>query len=483
VGRDPSRPTPGADRPAGGWAAALADRDERRRADADWSRLQRLVDGRVRLPGDAGFRGASEPFNKRYAGIRPAAVLSAASVADVARGIAWARDHDVPVVARGGGHSYAGSSVTSGLVLDLRGLDDVRVDPSTGLVTAGGGTRMGKLYAELQRHDLALPLGNSHDVAVGGLTLGGGVAAVSRSFGLTCDSLVRTDVVLADGETVTCSETENADLFWACRGGGGGNFGVNTSFTFQARPAPVGSTCLLLWRWAHAAEVLSVMQAVMRDAPDAFAARIGASRAPGAEGVVSVVGQHLGPAAELRELLAPALAIAEPFRVDIADRTWSQATDFLHHTTSGDPFAARTRCTPEPLSEDAVAAMLSAVDAWPGSGNPDGAGVALFTWGGAINRVPAAATAFPHRDVLFLVSMDTSWSTHDRPDVVRANLAWLAALHGEMGAYATDAAYANLTDPGEGDWRSAFHGPNLARLAEVKRRYDPDRVFRSSQGV
>ncbi|MGH2944421.1 MAG: FAD-binding oxidoreductase, partial [Solirubrobacteraceae bacterium] len=434
-------------------------------------------------PGDPGFGGASRPFNKRYAAIRPSAVLSVASVADVARGIGWAREHGIPVVARGGGHSYAGHSVNTGLVLDLRGLDDVRADPSTGRVTVAGGTRMGKLYAELQRHDLALPLGNSDDVAIGGLVLGGGVAAVSRSFGLTCDSLVETEIVLADGETLTCSETENADLFWACRGGGGGNFGVNTSFTFQARPAPVGSTCLLLWRWAHAAEVLAVMQEVMRDAPDAFAARIGASRAVGEEGVVSVVGQHLGPAEELRELLAPALAIAEPHRVDIADRTWAEAKDFLHHTTSGDPFAARTRCTPEPLSEDGVATMLSAVDAWPGSGNPDGAGVALFTWGGAINRVPATATAFAHRDVLFLVSMDTSWSTSDPPAIVRDNLAWLAALHGEMGAFATDAAYANLTDPDLPDWRSSHHGANLARLADVKRRYDPDRVFSFAQAI
>jgi FAD/FMN-containing dehydrogenase len=462
----------------------LDDRGEGRgEGTSDWSSLQRLVDGRVRLPGDPGFAGASQPFNKRYAGVRPSAVLSVASVADVARGIGWAREHDMPVVARGGGHSYAGNSVTTGLVLDLRGLDEVRVDPSTGRVTVGGGTRMGKLYAALQRHDLALPLGNSDDVAIGGLVLGGGVAAVSRSFGLTCDSLVQTDIVLADGATLTCSATENADLFWACLGGGGGNFGVNTSFTFQAREAPAGSTCLLLWHWAHAPAVLSVMQEVMRDAPDAFAARIGASRAAGEDGVVSVVGLHLGPAEELRELLAPALAIAQPHRVDIADRTWSEAKDFLHHTTSGDPFAARTRCAAEPLSEDGVATMLSAVEAWPGSGNPDGAGVALFTWGGAINRVPATATAFPHRDVLFLVSMDTSWSTTDAPEMVGDNLAWLTALHGDMGAFATDAAYVNFTDPDLPDWRSAYHGPNLARLAEVKRRYDPDRVFRFSQGI
>ncbi|WP_322750566.1 MULTISPECIES: FAD-binding oxidoreductase, partial [unclassified Frankia] len=434
-----------------------------------WSRLRCVVDGRLRLPGDAGFTEAGRAFNERYRHVRPAGVLTAASVADVATAIGWAREHGIPLVARGGGHSYAGSSVTTGLVLDLCGLDTVRVDPSTALVTVGGGTRMKAIYAALRPHNLAFPLGNSDDVAIGGLVLGGGVAAVSRAFGLTCDSLVRTDIVLADGTTLRCSETENTDLFWACRGGGGGNFGVNTSFTFQARPVPDTSTCLLLWHWASAPAVLATMQEVMRHAPEAFSARIGVSRAPGEDGVVSVIGQHLGPAEQLRDLLGPALAVATPYRLDIADRTYWEAADFLHHTTAGGSFAVRTRCVREPLPEAGVATMLAALDKWPGGGNPDGAGVALFTWGGAINRVPVADTAFPHRDVLFLVSMDTSWSTDDPVEVMGDNLEWLTGLHQDMGEFAPDAAYVNFSDPDLAGWRSAYYGPNLARLTEVKR--------------
>ncbi|HEX8868513.1 MAG TPA: FAD-binding oxidoreductase, partial [Lentzea sp.] len=205
--------------------------------------------GRVLLPGEEGFTERSKPFNERYASTTPAAVLSVASTEDVATAVRWARENDVPLVARGGGHSYAGTSVNTGLVLDLRGLSSVRVDPDTALVTVGGGTRTGTLYEALRPHDIAFPLGNSDEVAIGGLTLGGGVAAVSRAWGLTCDSLVSTDVVLADGSLVTCSAEENPDLFWACRGGGGGNFGVNTSFTFQARPVVDSATCLLLWEW------------------------------------------------------------------------------------------------------------------------------------------------------------------------------------------------------------------------------------------
>ncbi|WP_367129125.1 FAD-binding oxidoreductase [Saccharothrix sp. HUAS TT1] len=448
-----------------------------------WDGLRGVVDGRLRLPGDDGFEERSKPFNDRFRDVRPAAVLSVAGPDDVSRAIGWAKDAGVPVVARGGGHSYAGNSVNRGLVLDLQDLDHVHVDPVTALVTVGGGARTRAIYDALREHDLVFPLGNSDDVGIGGLVLGGGVSVVSRAMGLTCDSLVSTDLVLADGSTVTCSETENPDLFWACRGGGGGNFGVNTSFTFQARPVPAASTCLVLWDWPHAMDVLTVMQEVMRLAPNAFSARIGVSRAAGQPGVVSVIGQHLGPAEELRELLAPALAAAPPSRVDIADRTYWEAADYLHHETAGGAFAVRTRCTPAPLSEDGLRTLVTAVDKWPGSANPDGAGAALFTWGGAINDVPVTETAFPHRDALFLVSMDTAWLPDESPEVVRGNLDWLHDLHRDMGEHATDASYVNFTDPDLEDWRGAYHGPNAERLAEVKRRYDPDRVFSFSQAI
>jgi FAD/FMN-containing dehydrogenase len=448
-----------------------------------WDDLQGSVSGRLRRPGEVGFDAASSPVNERFRHVQPAGVLSAESAADVAAAVCWARERRVPVAARGGGHSYAGSSVTTGLVLDLRGLDEVRVDPSTGLVTVGGGTRMKTLYAELQRYNLMFPLGNSEDVGIGGLVLGGGVAIVSRALGLTCDSLVETDIVISDGTTLTCSQTANADLFWACRGGGGGNFGVNTSFTFQARPSMDVSTCLLLWRSEHATEVLIAMQEIMYRAPDQFAARIGISRAAGADGMVSVIGQHLGPAAELRDFLAPALATATPYQVDIVDRTYWEAVDFLHHTTAGGAFAVRTRCTPRPLSEAGVRTLVTAVDKWPGSANPDGAGAALFTWGGAISRIPPTETAFPHRDVLFLVSMDTSWKTAEPAEVMQANIAWLDGLYQDMGEFATDAAYVNFTDPDLRDWRSAYYGPNLARLTSIKHRYDPDRVFEFGQAI
>lgn len=449
----------------------------------DFEQLRAATASPVRLPGDEGFSQLVQPFNERFRAAVPDAVLTPTGVQDVSTAVMWAASNGVPVVPRGGGHSYAGYSSSPGLVLDLAELNSVEVDPVSGLVTVGGGTRMGALYAALRKHDLALPLGNSYDVGIGGLVLGGGVSIVSRAMGLTCDALVSTDMVLADGRLVTCDEDFHPDLFWACRGGGGGNFGVNTSFTFQAQAIRPTSTCLVLWDGRHALAVLDAMQEVMQRAPDEFSARIGVSRASGRPSVVSVVGQHLGPADDLRDLLSPALATAPADRADICDRSYWDAVDFLRHETSGGAFAVRTRTTSAPVVEAGLRTMVAAVEAWPGSGNPDGAGVALFAWGGAINQVPEDATAFAHRDAQFLVAMDTSWDRGDSPTTIRANLTWLHTLHDEMGAYARDAAYVNFVDPDLVDWRTSYYGTNSTRLAEVKRSHDPERVFSFAQAV
>jgi FAD/FMN-containing dehydrogenase len=442
-----------------------------------------MVAGRVLRPGQSGFRSASAPFNKRFATTTPSGVVSVASVADVRRAIEWARDAGIDVVARGGGHSYAGYSVNTGLVVDLSALDTVSADGSTGLVTAGGGARMADVYAAIRPHEMAFPLGNGASVGIGGLTLGGGSAATSRKLGLTADTLVQTTIVTADGRLLTCDARENTDLYWACRGGGGGNFGINTSFTFQAHPVSEVSTCVLLWDRADAPKVLAVLQDIVRHAPDEFSARLGISAAGGSDPRVSAVGLHLGPSGELRELLDPVLAVARPVHEEIADRTFWEAKDYLAHETAAGAFAVRTSFATEPLPDDAIATILAWIERWPGSDNPDGCGVALFAWGGAINRVAPADTAFAHRDGLFLVSMDTAWAEHDDPATVDANLRWLACLREAMAPYVSAGAYQNFIDPDLPDWRTAYYGANYPRLVEIKERVDPEGFFTFAQGI
>lgn len=450
--------------------------------EADWERLAKAVAGRVLRPGEAGFRSSSAPFNTRHTAVVPGGVVQVAEVADVRRAVEWARETGVPVVPRGGGHSYAGFSVNPGLVVDLRALDTVTVDGATGLVTTAGGASMSAVYAALEPEHVAFALGNGASVGIGGLTLGGGSSATSRKFGLTADALLATTLVTADGELVTCDAGSDPELFWACRGGGGGNFGINVSFTFRTFPVGAASTCLLLWDGADAEAVFGTLQEVMRRAPQECSIRLGLATT-GDKVVVSAVGMHLGPADELRELLAPVLAAAGPLRADIADRTFWEAKDYLAHETSEGAFAARTAFAVDPLPPEAVAAVLARLARWPGGSNPDGGGFALFGWGGAVNDVPPDATAFPHRGANYLVSMDTSWGEQDGPEAVATHLRWLAELDETVAPYMTGGAYVNFTDPDRPDWRTAYYGANYARLVDVKRRVDPDRLFDFPQAV
>lgn len=449
----------------------------------DWNSLRRQVTGQVLLPGQSGFADCSQIANERYKNIVPGAVVNIDDYEDIGRALRWSQNEGVPVTARGGGHSYAGHSINSGLIMNLTSLDRVTVDPSAHTVTVGGGARTGAIHRALRVNNAIVPLGNSDNVGIGGLTLGGGVSIVSRAIGLTCDALLSTDVVLADGSIITCSADDYPDLFWACRGGGGGNFGVNVSFTFRTHSVPETSTCVVLWDWSNARDVLAVMQDVMQAAPNGFSARIGLNRAAARNGIVSVIGQHLGPSHELDGFLAPAISIATPISKRVIDQSYWDAAEYLHHETVGGAFAARTRTTASPLSGDGLNALVDALDRWPGSNNPDGAGAALFTWGGAINDVGVTDTAFPHRQALFLISMDTSWLPNEPFETVSTNLEWLSTLHRSMGAFADDASYVNFADPDLDDWQQAYYGINAPQLARVKNHYDPDDVFSSPQGV
>lgn len=455
----------------------------------DWSGLDRLVKGRVFLPGSPGFRVNSELFNLRYRDRKPAAVLSVANQDDVRDAIRWARDNEVEVVARSGGHSFAGYSVNDGLVLDLSRLALARADEATGLVTVGGGTRVGQIYDAVQPYEMAFATGTSPRVGIAGLSLGGGCAFASRKLGLTLDAMVETTMVTADGSVLTCNERENSDLFWACRGGGGGNFGVHVSFVFQAQPVPDVTTFELTWRWSDAVAVLSATQAVLAQAPDEFSVRMGVTTSGTSDSeivenrLVTTVGQFLGPSHELRPLLDPILAVADPLTHEVVDRTFWEANKYMVHATSGDSFAMRNNYAKEPIPAGGLAEICERVERWPGSTNTDGGGIGMFAWGGQINRVAPDATAFAHRDTFFLASMDTSWTADDTPERIDANLHWLDEFHHAMRPHLSGSVYQNFPDPELTDWAAAYYGGNYARLVEVKRKYDPDNVFHYDQSI
>ena len=476
--RAAAQPAPAGSRP--GW----------RRPRPDWDLLGRRLRGRLLRPGDRGFSAASVPYNRRYAAIVPGGVALCADAADVATAVLWARRYEVPFAARSGGHSYGGYSASRGLVISLAPLNAIRVDREALTVTAGAGARLREVYAGLAGSGVAVPGGRCPTVGISGLLLGGGFGFSSRQLGLTCDQLLETEVVTADGQVVRATRASHPGLLWACQGGGGGNFGINTRYTLRATPVGRVSVYRLEWPWARAAAALAAVQALMAHAPAALSCRVGLDVHGGGtvtggtpERGVSALGQYFGPSRDLAELLAPVLAAAWPSAQLVEDRSYLAAQAFLARNVPSGGFASRSRFLRRALPAAGIDTAIRQVERWPGSSNPGGGGMTLFAWGGRISEVRPAATAFVHRDAAFLMDTETSWTDRDGPRVVSANLDWLDGIYGALRPFGTAEAYQNFIDPALADWAHAYYGANLPRLKQLKRDWDPDRVFRFPQAI
>jgi FAD/FMN-containing dehydrogenase len=454
-----------------------------------WNELAAKLRHKLVRPGDRGYLQISRPLNLRYAGIRPGGVAVCSRVQDVRTAVAWAHENGVPVAVRSGGHNYAGYCVGPGLVVNVGGMRRVSVDDANGTVTAQPGARNTTIYAGLQPHGVAISAGRCPSVAVGGLVLGGGIGFSSRKMGLTCDHLVEAQVVTANGRLLTCSERENSDLFWALRGGGGGNFGVSTSYTFATNPVSYVTLYDITWEWADAPAVFEAFQRVMQHAPEEFSARLGVGRPgnprTGGKGppTVSALGQYFGPKHELVDLLAPVLRAGRIKKQLIARRTFWQAKDYFFATTPIIAYEVKSAYLDRPLNGAGTDALLRAVERWPGSHNPDGAGAAMFASGGAINRVPADATAFVHRNSFAVLATETEWTPKDSRRTIDRGLAWIERLADELRPHTNGSAYQNFIDRSQPHWKSAYYGRNFKRLTEVKRRSDPSNVFRFPQSI
>jgi FAD binding domain/Berberine and berberine like len=455
----------------------------------DWDQLARRLQGSLVLPDDHGYAAVSRPHNRRYADIRPRGVALCAGPADARESLLWARDNDVPVAVRSGGHNYAGYSTTDGLVIDLGEMKRAMVKDAKGTIVTQPGARNTDVYAALQPHGVAISAGRCPTVAIGGMALGGGIGFSSRKLGLTCDSLVEAEVITAAGEALKCSDRENSDLFWALRGGGGGNFGICTSYTFATKPVSDVTLYDIEWRWEDAAKVFAAFQGTMVGAPNEFSARIGVGRAGqprnagAAPPTISALGQFFGPKRELLDLLDPALTAARPKRRLIAERTFWQAKNYFFDTTPRGYYEVKSAYARRPLSDTGIETLLNWIERWPGSSNPEGAGAAIFASGGAINAVPSSATAFVHRDEFAVIATETTWTGADAESVVSRGLDWIEGLADALRPHVSGFAYQNFIDRSQPDWQNAYYGSNLERLMRVKKRYDPDDVFHFQQSI
>ena len=428
-------------------------------------------------------------INSRFDGAHPRAIVYCESAEDVERTVRWAQKHAIHIVPRCGGHSYAGYSTSSdGVVVELSRMNRLHV--RNGISTVGAGARLIDVYSGLAPLGLTIPAGSCPTVGIAGLTLGGGVGYAGRKFGLTCDNLVGLSLVTAQGKLLDCGPHENADLFWACRGGGGGNFGIATSFRFRTHRVGEVAYYQVVWPWSDAARATSAWQNFAPHAPDELFATLymstKAPRGPGTVPFLSSGGQFFGSETELRSLIAPLVAAGAPTRVTVGTLTYIDAITHwagCHpleqcHVVGHVRFKGKSDYLDAPLSSAGIATLLAGLKANQGSTSLGGAALIFDAYGGAINRVHAAQTAFVHRRSLFSIQYFSSWTGDGAGD-----LHWIRSLYGAMRPYVSGFAYQNYIDPDLRSWRHAYYGSNLRRLAEVKRKYDPHGVFHFAQGI
>jgi hypothetical protein len=450
-----------------------------------WSGLAEALRGRLIRPGDPGYASAALPENLRYAKVLPAGVARCADASDVRTAVHWARENGVGLVTRAGGHSYGGYSTTRGLMIDVNGMTSVRADAASGTVHVVGGARNSDVGDALRPLEVTVSAGRCPGVGAAGLTLGGGFGFSARKLGLTIDALVETEIVTASGEILTCSPNENPDLFWACRGGGGGNFGINTSFTFRTTPVGDVAVYRCLWDRADAAALLDVFQRVLATAPNEFSMRLGFT-APATEkdGVkLEAIGQYFGSSADLTALLAPVFAVSAPSVREVHDVTYWQGRDLLADNEGPSSFAERSRFVPRPIGSDGLAVFADRLRSHPPTVAPSSAVAKIFNWGGAIGNVPPDATAFVHRGALALFSVGANWAVDERTTPVRELGDWVNEFWQAMGPHTSNRSYQNFIDPALVDWRRAYYGDNLERLVRVKHAVDPDNVFHFAQSI
>jgi FAD/FMN-containing dehydrogenase len=471
---------------------------------ADWTALAHDLAGTLVRPGEADYTVARRLFDPRFDWQRPAGVAYVKNQPDISTCLAFVRKYGIPVTARSGGHSYAGWSGTSGLIIDVQNLKGVQVSGTTARV--GAGTRLMDFYSGLAARGRAVPGGSCPTVGISGLTLGGGVGVTARAYGLTCDALESVDIVTANGKVLTASPTEHADLYWACRGGGGGNFGVAAWFNFRTQPAPEPVIFFLSWPWSKAAKVIAAWQSWAPTAPDALWSNLHLAAAPGGSTpTIHVGGCYLGSIGGAANLLDQLYAkVGSPHSSYFLNQfsyldamlieagcssIGTQACHLPWYAPGGRlnraPQFAKSDFFTRQLSGAGIATLLHGVESLQRVAGAKGGvgGVAFDALGGAVNRVKPTATAFVHRNALFGAQYTTDWTNGAATAGINNQHAWLRSFWTSMRPYASGQAYQNYIDPDLTNWRQAYYGQNLARLESIKKTYDPTRLFTFPQAI
>ena len=443
--------------------------------------------GELLRPGDAEYEEARQLWN----GVidrRPALIIRCAGVGDVVDAVNFARENGLLVAVRGGGHNVAGNAVTDGgLVIDLSAMRGIRVDPERRVARAEAGATLGDLDRETQVFGLATPLGVVSETGIAGLTLGGGLGWLRRKHGLSSDNLVSVDVVTADGRFLTASEEENEDLFWGIRGGGG-NFGVVTSFEYRLHPVgPEVTFCFVLYPGYRTKEILRACEEYVAEAPEEVSPLGVLGRVPRdelfpddwhGEQFVALLAMHPGDVEEAERALRPLRELGAPI-VDLSARMpYTEAQKVLDEDYPDGWRYYWKSVNVEGLNDEVIEGLIEHAEAAPSEHST----IDVWYQGGAMGRVGAGDSAFGVRSAPILLGIEANWEgSHDDA----ANIAWARGCFSEMQRFSDGGMYLNF--PGfleEGDQllRNAY-GENYERLVALKNEYDPSNLFRLNQNI
>ncbi|HEX2079208.1 MAG TPA: FAD-binding oxidoreductase [Longimicrobium sp.] len=445
-----------------------------------------VLTGDVVWPNDPRYDEARSEYNAVF-DVHPKVIVFCRCAEDVRNAVKWANAHGVPIRARCGRHSYEGwSTVQDGIVVDVSWMDLVQVDTDAGVARVEAGIDLWPLYRRLWHHRVTIPGGSCPTVGISGLVLGGGFGLLGRWLGLTCDSLLSVEMVTAEGESVYADEQVNEDLYWASQGGGGGNFGIATAFTFRVTPIDDVSIYNVAWKWDDLPAVLQAWQAFAPGADDRLTSILKLTAA--SSHTISSIGQFVGGSDELLGLLQPLLAAAPPLNVEVKTVPYIEAVEHfaglkpgqIHWSAHwhGDHtlFKNTSAYAYDLFGADATRVIMDALRAAP---NAQGL-VQLDAYGGAVARVPPEATAFYHRaGVQWNMQLQAYWKDPSEQD---ANVAWVEAFREALLPF-TRGAYVNYIDRDIADWPEQYYGGNFPRLTQVKAAWDPGNVFQYPQSI
>lgn len=453
-------------------------------SDENFAAFRQNFAGALLLPSDTGYDEVRTIWNKMY-DRKPALIARCTGVADVIDTVNFARDHRLLFTVRGGGHHVAGFAVQDdALMIDLSLMKGIHVDPTGRKVRAQPGVTIAELDRETQVFGLATPMGQVSVTGIAGLTLSGGMGWLRRKYGLACDNLISADIVTADGQFHHLSATENSDLFWGIRGGGG-NFGIVTSFEYQLHPVgPLVMLATAMYAMADAKQVLSVWHDFMQNAPDEVTSVAFFWNVPSIEPlprnlwgmpIVGIGAVYAGAAAEGEGILQPLRELATPL-LDLSGQM-----PYCMVQKANDPFFPKgahlyyNKSTDlKSLDDEVLDALISRAYEKP---TPLSV-LVLWPYGGAVGRVPVSETAFRGRNASLLYNIDLAW---DDPADSEQHIAWARDYIKALQPYSAGGLYTNFASDPEA--AAAAFGANHQRLVDLKNKYDPQNFFRMNQNI